>query len=481
MAAPINISALTAIDLGTLPASISQNVHDAGTTYTVWYKYTALTTELVLGIFGFGDLVTYKPTINIYIGPAAAPVFTDIFGAQNLPVQLAMVAGTTYYFEFQTNAGNPNPAVLLIEAETAPIKVIPAGSIFVNDDSGSVYLPAALLSGVDGDDFNVLNFVSPFPSGEAGDVLAVGGQILVSDEFVDNNLKLYDKKFDLITAIAFSWTGSPRIRANQTANKFWVGSTGSGMTNATVRTVSSTGVLGGTTYDLGGAGLTALAANNNDTILYFSGLGGSTNSQISRWDLVTDAALSDLVADIGGTYKVVDILYLSDNTLIVLYFQASDQDTIVKQYNALTGATLNTYSLGGSFSSTTPRLAYAINSPNSFVIGTHPSGSGTWVFREIKISDGSDIINVTHAEYESGVNQESATATPNSRFGASFSCPILITRFGISVTNNDESLLVEGTAINNRSGIYKIIPRSEKSNDTLWDQDLVGTTDVKIP
>lgn len=41
MPAPPNTTALTAIDLGAFPASLTQDVHDAGTTYTVWYRFTA--------------------------------------------------------------------------------------------------------------------------------------------------------------------------------------------------------------------------------------------------------------------------------------------------------------------------------------------------------------------------------------------------------------------------------------------------------
>ena len=38
---PTNTTCLTATELGTLPASITQDVHDAGTTYEVFHKLTA--------------------------------------------------------------------------------------------------------------------------------------------------------------------------------------------------------------------------------------------------------------------------------------------------------------------------------------------------------------------------------------------------------------------------------------------------------
>lgn len=56
MPAPTNVSFATASELGSLPALTSENVHDAGTTYEAFHKFTAPTGAVVVGIFSRGDL-----------------------------------------------------------------------------------------------------------------------------------------------------------------------------------------------------------------------------------------------------------------------------------------------------------------------------------------------------------------------------------------------------------------------------------------
>lgn len=422
---PSNTTALTATNIAALPYNNVQNVFDAGLTYTVWYKYTAVVGENVIGVFGFGDLVNYKPTIFVYTGPAAAPVPYLSIAVQNKPIQMPVTPGTEYFFEFRKN-GDFNPSSLTVNAITGPVSIAPAGSIFINDDAPG--FPAALISSTV--DYTVLRFIYPFPAGEAGDVLQTTGRVLVSDEFIDLNYKLYSNTLTFITDVVWSWTGAPRIRACQGASKFYIGMSGSGITTAKVRTVDNNGALGGTIFDLGAVGLTALAAKNDETILYYSGRVSSLNSEIRRWDLIGNVPLSDLVPDVGGTYRVTDILYLDDDTLIVLYFQSSPRDVFARRYS-IAGATLNTYLFGSSHTTTIPRLAYAIDNPNSFWIFTHPTGTGTSVIQNVKCSDGSILTTRNEAEYEGGAYQPSETATPLSRFGDSFSCPLIITRASI--------------------------------------------------
>src|SRR5688572_6253734 len=115
MPAPTNTAATSAISLGTLPASVSQDVHFSGTTYEVWYTLTAPAGATVIGFFGFGDLSVYRPTTLVYTGPAASPVAYLGLGAQNKPFQFPVTPGTEYFFKVTPNGGNPSPAILLIE------------------------------------------------------------------------------------------------------------------------------------------------------------------------------------------------------------------------------------------------------------------------------------------------------------------------------------------------------------------------------
>src|SRR6187431_966759 len=129
MAAPTNVSALTSTDLGTLPASVTQTVDDAGTTYTVWYSYTPAA-DGVVSLFGYGDASVYKPDTRVFLGPASAPVnYLNVAAGDNQPVLFPVTGGVEYFIRFQKNAGNSTPAVLTIEAQTAPTGALDAGMI----------------------------------------------------------------------------------------------------------------------------------------------------------------------------------------------------------------------------------------------------------------------------------------------------------------------------------------------------------------
>lgn len=438
MPVPSNLTALTAIDLGTLPASVSQDVHDAGTTYTVWYKYTAVATEKVVALFGFGDLTIYRPRTVVYIGPAAAPVAWLNINHQNKPVQFPVVAGTTYYFEFQ-KINNNSPAVLLIEAQTAPVLPVPLGSVFINDEVGGNGFPAAFLSSVDG---SILNFMYPCVAGEAGDVLP-GGAILLSDETLDV-LMAYDAQLNFITSPApFAFTANPKIRACNAGNKWYVGHTTGG---ALVGTVLANGAVGPLTWAIPGSATTnlrALAANNAETILYFTG-GTGLDSPVGRFDLIGSVVLSDLAATVAG-HLIVDILVLADDTILVSYFDGSPPRALfVRHYNPA-GAILNTYTFGSAtMGQVSPRLAYALDDPTSFWVWFHPNTpAGVSAIQNVRVSDGAILTAVTASDYVLGEYAPAETATPLDRVGMSQSCPFMLLRAAITTTNNDDTIEVD--------------------------------------
>src|SRR5690349_6391065 len=102
MSAPTNTSASSAIDLGTLPASVTQNVFDAGTTYQVWYFYTAQPNDTVLSLWGYSSNFPvvasndYFVETYVYTGPASLPVLlTSNAGRAQRPMQLPVTPGTT--------------------------------------------------------------------------------------------------------------------------------------------------------------------------------------------------------------------------------------------------------------------------------------------------------------------------------------------------------------------------------------------------
>src|SRR5688572_19815641 len=133
---PPNVTPETAIAL-TLPASLDQNVHDGGTTYSVFYKYTnagAAGDEVISfqfsGNFGGGG---YRPFVDVY-----RDIDLDIFLARssvNNALQLPIRAGDTYWFLVFTNAGDPSPAILDVRMIRAPTTWQRRGRVFIRSAS----------------------------------------------------------------------------------------------------------------------------------------------------------------------------------------------------------------------------------------------------------------------------------------------------------------------------------------------------------
>lgn len=420
MPSPTNTTALTATDIGALPASISQNVHDAGTTYSVWYKWTATETQ-ELSIFGYGS-VTYTPFISVFVGPASAPVSYLVTGdasSVNKPAQVPVVEGTEYFFKFTTNAGNPSPAVLLLEAFLfTPVAAV-AGDLVVNDDTEG--FPAVII----GTDGTIKRFIQDFPAGEGGDVLANGRSAWHNQ--TDDTLGIYNADLSLrlqtVSGVNLSsLLGS--LRTCQGTQRWWF--TSDQGASCTAQYVTADGTLGDA-HTITVASIACCAASNDETILYHART--SIDTALKRWDLVNDVALSDLAASIGA-YKNADILVLEDGTIVASYVDNVDPvDLKVIRYNVI-GSVLNTYEFGADFvfpSGTFPRLAYGRDS-SSFWVWMHPNGAdeGLSRFQEVRVSDGVILTDFTTVEYEAGIYQRDAAATPEAFFGNSYSCPFIV-------------------------------------------------------
>ena len=472
---PTNQLLPLAQDLGTtLPVNLTPSMTDVDVWVPnryLWYKYTGQVGDTVIGFFAFGDLIGFDPTTFLYTNTGAdwlspdpwTGVSTQVFGT-NVPVQFPVVPGTTYYIRVGKSSAGALTNTITINAQRAPGSTVPAGSIFINDDTPD--LPAGLFSASTG---AALGFVYPFPSGEGGDTLA-SGVIAVTDD-VNAKIKVYSSNFVLLSTLDWSLVNSSaRIRTSFGQNKFYVGVAGSGAVHAQIKTVDAAGAFGPTTWTLPAAGLTAHAVKEDGSVLYYTGNGGSSNSQIARWDLVNDIAMSDLVAALVN-YVIYDILVLSDDSLVVLYMHGGTKDIIIKNFSSA-GTLLHTYSLGTAWIGTpTPHLTYALDSPNSFWFWGHLTGGsfGMSRFQNIKVSDGSNIVTFDIPEYVQGAYSLAPTATPSARFGPAFSCPLMITRASYSPS-----------AAASLSGIYFINPG--KTDDTVYLDASVGTTEVrKIP
>jgi len=427
VAIPTNLDAATAIDLGPLPAHVVQDVYDVGTAtaYTVWYKYTPVASDLVLGAFASGDAVLYTPRLEVY-QDAFGTAIPQALTATNRPVQFPVEVGVfdAYYFKLVALDPAATPAVLTLDVRRAPIDAARRGDLCVIDDAR--WFPAVILSPTT--DYQVRRFVSGFgpdvlthspgygfPAGEVGDILP-DGTMLLADNAFDQTVYCFDKTF---TAIATPALAAGGIRSNRAANNFYVASGG------TVSVVSALGVITATHAITSGA---ALAANAAETLLYGNAAG---DSSISRWSLLTDAPLAALAPPVAGIYTVDDLLVLDDDTILAAYFDndVAPHAFFVRHYDP-SGTVLRTYTLGHSSRlSGWGHIAYGLDS-TTFWAWIHPPGADDAclrsVFQCLRVSDGVLVAEVTHAEYEDGGYFDPDPLTPLARFGCSISCPFFL-------------------------------------------------------
>lgn len=412
MPAPTNISFATATDLGSLPASVMQTVDEAGTTYTVYYKFTAPVSAVVIGAWGFGDLTTYTPVIEPYDASEVSVLSVSLV---NMPIQFPVTGGAQYYLKLIPNGGNPTPAVLTLNVQVAPNSAVPRGSIAVNDDTTG--FPLALVPSTA--DNTVLKFVNGIASGEEGDTLESG--IVLLNDNSNLELTLYAADYSVITGPVAVETGITGIRTHTPTQKFYAITS---QNPPRYVTVTDAGVIS-TPVPLTGSGITTargVAVNNAETILYFAK--STLAAPVQRWDIPGAAVLSDLAAAVGNSV-IGDIIVLADDTILVGYSLAGN--FTVLRYNAA-GAVLNTYSMG-AFVISIARLATALDDPDSFwVMQNNTGGTQTWT--NVLVSDGSTVTQHTGQLYGAGEYVGTATATPRARFGTSPSCPFWITRFG---------------------------------------------------
>lgn len=457
MAPPANISFATAVTIAAFPYDFTQtDINDAGVNFTVYYRFIAPANSRVMGAWGFSGNIGagYRPTCKPFNGPAGAPTTVLNLQGTNKPMQFPVVPGNEYFLQFLKVIDTAGPESLRVRLDIAPLTAIANGNLVVNDDTTG--LPLAVLSHTI--DNTLINFVKDMPASEEGANLANG--IMAYEEAFENSIKIYSPSFALLFDTGLL-SATIRLQACRGTSRFWVGFS---KNPSEAKYLTTAGVFGPIHVLTANTSLDRLAASDDETILYFTNL--LIGAPIKRWDLVNDLALSDLAAGIAN-YRAKDILYLSDDTIVVLYYDTGTKDVLGKRYSTA-GAILNTYTLGVQTATIVPRACYANDNPNSFWVWTHElvASLGTSVFRNVKCSDGSILATRNHQEYQSGVYTGTETATPTTRFGNSNSCPLLV-MLGVSVNNPS-------------SGIYVLVPG--KRNDTIYTNvDTGATEDVKIP
>ncbi len=430
-----NGNAETALTIGPFPDTATQSLNGSGYAFDAWYKWTAEADGLA-GIYGRGDaFASILIRTFVYTGtPSALTLLMQTLSStlarnRNVPIQFAATMGTDYFFRFSPQNATVASATLDVDVQFLAVEAAPIGSIVVNNDANG--LPLIIVSAADSDDHHTLNYLAVAPDGEAGDVIDTGSFIL-HDQGLDQ-LEIFDNQFVqqvVIPSIDLSSIVGA-LRTCLGTQRWWIAYT-SGVTKR-VRSVDEDGTLG-TEHTLTSiTDLSAIAASNDEEILYWTG-GSPGNRAIKRWDLLLDVALSDLVAEVSG-YVTADILVLGDDTIIYSLIDSTGTPDVQVRHVAADGTALNTYNFGSSFvfpgGGTLPRLAYAIDDPTSFWFWTHPelgTNDGLSRFQEVQVSDGTILTEVDHAEFESNIYTPDSSDPPLARFGNPFSCPFFITR-----------------------------------------------------
>jgi hypothetical protein len=482
---PSNISFATATLIPSFPYDFTQtDINSGATNSTVFYRFIAPVGAVVMGGWCFsGNISTgYRPTTYTYLGPAGAP--TDVppydgINAQNKPFQMPVTPGLEYFLEIRKNTDDSVPTnQVRVQLEVFSALAVANGDIVVNDDTPG--FPLAVLSPTT--DYLVKSFYKDIAAGEDGDILTSG--ISALNDWNSTEIRVYNPNFSLVGIANYS-SGVAHIRACKPLNKFFVGFE----TNpVTVRTVNPDATYGATTWTLTGMnGCLGFAANNDGSKFYLTQHAGSVPIRV--WDVGTLAFVADLYPGTSGV-TITDILVLSDDSIVAV-FESTAVGTVglvtIRRFNAA-GTVLNTYSPGtnsrpgGSFA----RLAYSLNEPASFWVWMHEN-NGISRFNEIRISDGVIVTTRVFSEYETGILQATATATPLSRYGPSFSCPFFIMR-GVAPPSTTEVYVTQVvvdvlTKSADFSGVYFINPPKVGRFDTYYDGSTTpaGTYDVKIP
>lgn len=436
MAAPPNQTAATATVIPSIPYTVTMDVADQTASLQMWWRYTSVTSATVLGFLAFADLMSlYAPKITVYVGPDSAsltayPIGAGIAASQK-QIFFPVTGGDTYWLKVeQTGAGTPLGASLIFSAYAGPMTTPTVGSILVNDtDTG---YPAATFSPSTG---ATETFLPGLAIGDMAVVLPGGAYALenFNPGFVaPSTVNLYTAGSVLVTTVTV--TGNLYALAADHGTTFFIASSSTAFPAdgaATVTTISSTGVVGGTTWTLpaNSAGMDQMGVNSARTILYYAKFGN--NEPIHRYNLAVPGALSDLVAGVANHSLVQDLLILADDTIIAAY----GKDTVTKDYfirkYSTAGAT--TWELALGTAPKVDRMALAVDDPVSFWARLLPTtATSTSLFRHLLASDGSTIHSTSTLDsFANGRSVLGYTGYPAGdppEFGPSATCPFLLLR-----------------------------------------------------
>jgi hypothetical protein len=422
--------------ISTLPYTNTVDAHDAGTTYDLWYTWTADFDGIIsLRSYGGGDpgwiSGDYFPYIEAftqvdvppdflgdekYLGPTAARV------ALILPV----FTGVQYWFSIkELIASNPTPAnhTLNISKWAGNVDA-PIGSILSADQSSDV-IGWAVCSGIDSDDgityCNAWDGTIPLPATiapysndsshvntERGAQLASGNMLFVQTfnySTSEYETRRYDSQLTGLGTITYASimgvsgnTSTVRVCAHEGQDCFYVLGNKTGAGSFTfLRRINPDGSLGTLNKISPATFQPAFSVKNDASVWYYKGAG---DNQIKRWDIGLDSAMSDLRTS-SGTSIIVNMRQMPDDSILALTRVGSGTSATysLTRYDSSSGSQLTQVSVGTGWGFYQPPELVNSLTPSTTVWLRH----GTyvrWKFREYRISDAVILKSVDHIHYQ---------------------------------------------------------------------------------
>jgi hypothetical protein len=272
----------------------------------VWFKYTTKVGERCFSVLADYTVgADYSPVLSIWTGPDVSSLSQYMIVGPSETQEFAITTGggfgffvpcaeeTTYYFQaINDYSTTPLTAGLVMTVYEAPVEVVPANAVFINDDVDGY--PAAILSPTTGE---ALRYIADYPAGESAD-WQPDGTICCQDGEADEGVRLFDPNFGLIGAISYSPRNVSGIRSDKNGH-FYVVTKGSGTTQ--VHKITAAGVAVATwTLPVNANQSTSVAVNQTGTVFYYSRQ--QVAEAIHAYDLLNSVALPDFHPAIGVEY-----------------------------------------------------------------------------------------------------------------------------------------------------------------------------------
>lgn len=413
----------------------------------VWFRLDITSAREVLGFYiTIGG--TFTPRWLLYgENGDTDPALFDVSSASNPSWYYAFsnTEANPYYLRVikRPVGGTPSDFDFTFNADNRPLAIEPvtAGSIIVNDDTGTD-LPSAVIDPETGE---VLSYID-IPASEHG-ALLVSGESAWYDRFgrlgAAGTFAIFDKNYEYVVSTSQVFSDPPSVTASE--DEIFALESGSGEVYR-INIDGSTDLVA----TLAHPNTTSIGVDVDGAILYYVDASGytvglaSSDNVIHAWDLDTDTALPDLYTepdldtDDGGlavTFNIWpgEILVLPDGSVVTWAHNADALHDILLHIDS-DGTLLNSYTYDWAERQIN-HIAYVNNGSEEIAVWFYDFTGQIATITTLTLEDGSESDPLEIEMFSNGQNLTGNTDTP---FGMSSSCTFIIAgaRSGTIPTDN---------------------------------------------